>query len=115
LVAAAARGDGRPNVRLAAAPAGSSTRPNIVLGVVDTLRAAPTTPSGGGGGTTPNLEAALASPGVVFERAYAQAPWTVPSMVALLTGRFPGEVIGRKGADYGIPGTIASLPRRPGA
>ena len=32
---------------------------------------------------------ALARDGVLFERAYAQAPWTLPSTASLLTGRYP--------------------------
>ena len=61
--------------------------PNVLLLVSDTLRgdaidcaAAPA--------RTPHL-CALASRGVAFERAYANAPWTPPSSVALLTGRHP--------------------------
>src|SRR5262245_50792126 len=86
--AGAVRGAAQPTVRLADAAAGTPQRPNIVLVVVDTLRADHTTPYGWVVPTSPNLDAALAKPGVVFERAYAQAPWTVPSIVSLLTGRF---------------------------
>lgn len=39
---------------------------------------------------TPALDA-LASDGVVFERAYAHAPLTLPAHVALLSGRLPSE------------------------
>lgn len=38
--------------------------------------------------TTPNL-CALAASGVFFERAYAAAPWTLPSSVAMATGNSP--------------------------
>ena len=111
LAAGGARGAAGPTQRLENAAAAASRRPNIVLVVVDTLRADHTTPYGWVVPTSPNLDATLARPGVVFERASAQAPWTIPSMVSLLTSRFPGEVIGPTVADYGIPGTIASLPR----
>ncbi len=38
--------------------------------------------------TTPFLQT-LAKGSVVFERAYAQAPWTLPSHAAMLTGQYP--------------------------
>ena len=41
--------------------------------------------------TSPNLDA-WARGTVVFDRATAAAPWTVPSLAALLTGRYPAEV-----------------------
>jgi arylsulfatase A-like enzyme len=41
--------------------------------------------------TSPHLDA-WAQQAVVFDRATAPAPWTVPSLAALLTGRYPAEV-----------------------
>jgi arylsulfatase A-like enzyme len=41
--------------------------------------------------TSPNLDA-WSRGAVVFDRATAPAPWTVPSLSALLTGRYPAEV-----------------------
>ena len=41
--------------------------------------------------TSPHLDA-WAQSAVVFDRATAPAPWTVPSLGALLTGRYPAEV-----------------------
>lgn len=38
----------------------------------------------------PNL-ASLASEGTVFERAYANAPWTVPAHASMFTGQLPSE------------------------
>ncbi len=71
----------------------------VVLITVDTLRADrlglygyTTRP------TSPNLDA-LARQSVVFERAYAAAPWTVPSLAALMTGRYPVEVGAYTNAD----------------
>lgn len=61
--------------------------PNIVLVVVDTLRADRTTLHGYERETTPQL-AAWATGGTVFERAQAASSWTVPSMAMLLTGRY---------------------------
>jgi arylsulfatase A-like enzyme len=62
-------------------------RPNLVLIVVDTLRADRTTPYGFAE-TTPEL-ARWAEQGVVFERALAQSSWTKISMASLLTSLWP--------------------------
>jgi arylsulfatase A-like enzyme len=64
-------------------------RPNVFVVVIDSLRAdrvRPSTP--GAAARTPAL-AALAARGVTFERAYAQASWTKPSVASLLTSLFP--------------------------
>jgi arylsulfatase A-like enzyme len=63
-------------------------RPNLVLIVVDTLRADRTTPYGSSQDTTPEL-ARWAARGVVFERALAQSSWTKISMASLLTSLWP--------------------------
>jgi arylsulfatase len=60
---------------------------NLLLITCDTLRADYTS-AYGGRVPTPGL-AALASDGVRFDRAYALAPWTVPSMHGAFTSRFP--------------------------
>lgn len=39
--------------------------------------------------TSPNVDALAAEGGIVFTRAYAQAPWTLPSMASVFTGRYP--------------------------
>jgi arylsulfatase A-like enzyme len=84
LVLACASGCGRP-------------RPAVVLlVVVDTLRADALGCYGAervgedGARPSPRLDA-LAAEGLRFERAYATAPWTIPSLVSLLSGRFPAE------------------------
>ncbi len=41
--------------------------------------------------TTPAIDA-WSGDAVLFERAYSSAPWTVPSLAALFTGRHPAEV-----------------------
>ncbi|HXT22839.1 MAG TPA: sulfatase, partial [Thermoanaerobaculia bacterium] len=108
--AGSASRDPSPALTLRRAAFSAADRPNVVLVVVDTLRADHLTPYGWPVPTSPNLEATLARHGVVVERAYAQAPWTIPSMVALMTGRWPGEVMGRTIGEYGIPPGVASLP-----
>jgi len=80
-----------------------------VLVVIDTLRADHLTPYGWPVPTSANLDVTLARRGVVVERAYSQAPWTVPSMVSMMAGRWPGEVMGRTIIQYGIPAGVPSL------
>ena len=65
-------------------------RPNVVVVLVDTLRVDRVGMFGGGRKLTPFLDS-LAPSGFVFERAYAQAPWTNPSIASLFTGRYPAQ------------------------
>ncbi|MBL8841179.1 MAG: sulfatase [Planctomycetes bacterium] len=66
-----------------------SARPrNVLLVVIDTLRADRLGCYGYARPTTPRLDA-LAARGLCFERAYATAPWTLPSTASLLTGLQP--------------------------
>ena len=66
-------------------PEGGEPRPSIVLVVIDTLRADAVSAYGAVEGTTPAFDA-LASRGLLYERAYAPSPWTLPSHASLLTG-----------------------------
>ena len=63
-------------------------RPNLVLIVVDTLRADFTTPYGMQADTSPEL-ASWAARGVLFERTRAQSSWTKISMASLMTSLWP--------------------------
>ena len=63
-------------------------RPNVVLVVIDTLRADHVGCYGYGRPTTPNIDA-LAKQAVVFRNAISQAPWTTPSIGSLLTSQYP--------------------------
>ncbi|MDA1260037.1 MAG: sulfatase [Planctomycetota bacterium] len=63
---------------------------NVVLVLIDTLRADGLGTLGNPRPVSPELDA-LAQRGVVFERAYSPAPWTVPSTASLLTGLTPPE------------------------
>ena len=67
-------------------PAGA---PDVVIVLVDTLRA-DFTELGGRTGTSPQL-AELATESVVFESASSPAPWTLPSVTSLFTGRHLAE------------------------
>ena len=66
------------------APAGDA--PDVLLLILDTVRARSLSLYGYGRPTTPRLEA-LGRDGVVYERAIAPAPWTLPSHAAMFTGR----------------------------
>lgn len=64
--------------------------PNVVFIVLDTVRAQSLSLYGYDRPTSPNL-ARLARQGVLFERAIATAPWTLPSHASMFTGRLPSE------------------------
>ena len=62
--------------------------PNLLLIVIDTLRADHLGAYGYPRQTSPTIDR-LASAGVVFENALSQAPWTAPSLASLFTGLYP--------------------------
>ncbi len=66
-------------------PEPGDLRPSIVLVVIDTLRADAVSAYGAVEGTTPAFDA-LAAQGLLYHRAYAPSPWTLPSHASLLTG-----------------------------
>jgi len=66
-------------------PGRADPRPSIVLVVIDTLRADAVSAYGAAQGTTPAFDQ-LAAHGLLYGRAYAPSPWTLPSHAALLTG-----------------------------
>lgn len=81
----------------------------VVLFTVDTLRADRLGLYGyRDRPTTPHLDA-WARDAIVFERASALAPWTVPSLAALFTGRYAGE-LGAFTNETGIPSEWPTLP-----
>ena len=63
-------------------------RPDVVLVVVDALRADRLGVYGGPAENSPTIDA-IAREGVTFERAIAQAPWTQPSVASLLSSLYP--------------------------
>jgi arylsulfatase A-like enzyme len=65
--------------------------PNVLLIILDTVRAASLGLYGYSRPTTPNLER-WAARGVVFQRAYAAAPWTLPSHASIFTGQWPTDL-----------------------
>src|SRR5438093_4730640 len=66
----------------------AAVKPNILLVLIDTLRADHLHCYGYPRETSPTLDG-LASRGVLFEETIAAAPWTLPSAMSLLTGRIP--------------------------
>jgi arylsulfatase A-like enzyme len=96
--------------KLRTAPAGS---PNILVIVVDTLRADHLSTHGYRRPTSPNLER-IAQQGVLFENAFATSSWTLPSHVSLLTGRYPHEHGGETGRYEGRYPIIAEVLRNRG-
>jgi len=69
-------------------PAVALTQPNIILLTLESARADRMGFLASNRGLTPNLDG-LARQGIVFERAYAQAPLTVSSHATILTGTYP--------------------------
>lgn len=65
-----------------------SAPPNLVLVLIDTLRADHTSLHGYERDTTPHLKR-IAREGVWFQRHLANAPWTKPSVASILTGLPP--------------------------
>ena len=97
------------------APAGRGRGP-IVLVSVDTLRADRLPAYGYSRVRTPAIDA-LAADGVVFERAYAHSPQTLPSHASILTGRLPFETGVRDNVGFTLPAgqpTLAELLRARG-
>ncbi|MFN0083778.1 MAG: sulfatase [Blastocatellia bacterium] len=66
-------------------------RPNVLLIVLDTVRAQNMSLYGYARATTPHLRR-FAARGATFERAISTAPWTTPSHAGIFTGRAPHEV-----------------------
>jgi arylsulfatase A-like enzyme len=65
--------------------------PNVVLIVLDTVRARSLSVYGYERATTPNLSR-LASQGALFHQARSPANWTLPSHASMFTGRWPHEL-----------------------
>lgn len=62
--------------------------PNVILLIVDDLRADRLGAYGGPRGLSPRFDA-LARESSVFENAFAQAGWTLPSVSSIMTGLYP--------------------------
>lgn len=71
---------------LANLPTARADAPNVLLIVMDTVRAGSMSLNGYSKRTTPYLES-LGSKSVMFERALATSSWTLPSHASMFTGR----------------------------
>jgi arylsulfatase A-like enzyme len=69
-------------------PAATLKKPNIVLIILDTVRADHLSCYGYAGKKTPNIDS-FASQAVKYNHAYATASWTLPSVASILTGMYP--------------------------
>jgi len=96
-----------PPDELEAAWANRVEQPNIILILVDTLRKDRLGLYGHDRNTSPNLDR-LASTSVVYENAFSHAPWTLPSVAAMLTSQYP-SVLGIEGFRRRIPDSAAFL------
>ena len=76
------------NRAVAALPPSASGAPNILVIMIDTLRADHLSTYGYERVTSPTLDA-LAKEGVLFEDAYAASSWTLPSHASIFTGQYP--------------------------
>lgn len=98
---------------LLAAGCGDRRPPNIVLIVIDTLRADHLGSYGYHRPTSPHIDD-LAARGALFERASSVAPYTRPSTASILTGLYP-SVHGAVTHADSIAGEIPTLAERLGA
>jgi arylsulfatase A-like enzyme len=73
---------------LTCAPSRDADRPNVILIVIDALRAGNLGCYGHFRDTSPNIDA-IAARGVLFETAITQAPWTKASFASFLSSRYP--------------------------
>ncbi|HSF18585.1 MAG TPA: sulfatase [Vicinamibacteria bacterium] len=98
---------GDPRIASGAPPQAPSS-PSVILIVVDTLRYDTLGVNGFDGPVSPSLDW-LALESVRFDRAFAAAPWTKPSIASLLTGLSPLShgVLEKNGITPGATGTLS--------
>jgi arylsulfatase A-like enzyme len=90
-------------------------KPNLLLYVVDTLRADRLGCYGYPAPTSPRIDA-LAAQGLLFTNTIAQSSWTTPATASILTGRYPlghGALMLGRGMRPDVP-TLAEVLRAAG-
>jgi arylsulfatase A-like enzyme len=80
----------RERVTVSNLPQAKDSAPNVLVIVVDTLRADHMSLQGYERETDPTMKR-IANEGVMFENAYATSSWTLTSHASLFTGRWPYE------------------------
>ena len=83
-------------------------RSNVLLIVIDSLRKDRMSTYGYARDTTPHITR-LAREAVTYTRAISQAPWTTPSIAALLSSRYP-STLGIEDTRSVVPEVFALLP-----
>ena len=96
----------RAERRAVAALPAAGGKTNVLLLVLDTVRAMELSVYGFERPTTPGMEK-WAREGVVFERAFSTSPWTLPGHASLFTGRWAHELSARW--DRPLDGTTPTL------
>jgi len=86
--------------------------PNVLLLILDTVRASSLSMYGAERRTTPRLDA-WAQSGAIFDWAFSTAPWTLPSHASMFTGRYSSQQTGNwttplDGAHATLAGVFAS-------
>jgi len=82
-------------------------KPNVILILIDTLRADHLSSYGYERETSPHIDR-MAKEGVLFQNAVAPAPWTKPSTASLLTSRYP-SVLGTIYGQSMLPDSATTL------
>jgi len=98
----------------ASLPTAQAGAPNVLVLLLDTVRASALSMYGYARTTSPHMDA-LAAGGTLFEQAVSTAPWTLPAHASLFTGEFPGllSTSFRRPLD-GARGTLAERFREAG-
>jgi hypothetical protein len=87
----------------------ASLRPNIIIVLVDTLRADHLSVYGYDLPTSPNIDS-FAKDATIYWKAFAPAPWTRPSCASLLTSLYPQEA-GMREMSATLPAEVPILPQ----
>jgi arylsulfatase A-like enzyme/Tfp pilus assembly protein PilF len=88
--------------------AAATSKPNLVLITLDSVRADRMGFLGAKGGLTPNFDR-LAGESIIFDHAYAQAPATVISHASILSGAYP-QSTGMSEIGGTLPTSLSYLP-----
>jgi len=96
---------------LAGCGRGEPAAPSVLLVTLDTTRADRLGAYGDGSGATPQLDA-FTRRAVVFERAFAVAPMTLPAHATMLTGRLPPRTGLRWNGEQRLDASLPTIAER---